>query len=160
MNCSARCLGDRLELSANHAFSLNSQGPIEDLSQWFFEYAARRLIFYLKVKTRLAQVWCKGPTCRKSLAAFGRKCVQLHCKVRILLHRWQTPNRVAQELSWQGADCETSKAGDQVAHLAYSNLPPSSIQRPDLVSNIIRAHCVGTSPGGSTQPQQTTVILI
>ena len=114
----------------------------------------------IRVKTRLAQVWCKGPTCRKSLAAFGRKCVQLHCKVRILLHRWQTPNRVAQELSWQGADCETSKAGDQVAHLAYSNLPPSSIQRPDLVSNIIRAHCMGTSPGGSTQPQQTTVILI
>ena len=41
-----------------------------------------------------------------------------------------------------------------------SSLPPSPIQRSDLVPNIVRAHCMGTSPGCSTQPQPTTVILV
>ena len=86
MNCSARCLGDRYKWNVNDAFSLNSSGAnwgSFTVVLWICHSQVGLPSYNIhRVETLLAQVRCKGPTCWKSLAAFGRECVQLHCEVR------------------------------------------------------------------------------
>ena len=122
------------------------------LAGWHFKYHTS----IDRVKTLLAQVWCKGPTCWKSLAAFGRECLQFHCEVRNPFSSTDTTPS-AQELSWQGADCEASKAGDQVRPIPSfltSHLGPSRDLTWYPISSVLTAWelLLAAAPQLSHQP--------